>query len=174
MFANPKKGNYSDIQPFAKCPSCNQLIKMKSFTDAVMEGARECPFCHFFIEKRQIIASCESYLKTTKAIQYAHHIESMQKGLLIVAGLVFIAASTYYFGGLEKYNFLFFLYLFIVVMILLGGLLNIQNWLAEFGKIQTADEEFFDARKKVRQAQIIWVWANIVNAIWWIIYIKFL
>jgi hypothetical protein len=168
------KSKYSDITPFAKCPSCGQMIKLKSFTDAVIEGARECPFCRIFIEKKQIIAGCELYLKTTKAVQGAGHIESIHKILLIVAALVFIAAGTHYIGGMDKYNFLFFLYLFGIGMMLLGGLLNIQNWLSEFGSIQTADEEFFDAKKKVRRAQIIWVWAIIINVIWWVIYVKYL
>jgi hypothetical protein len=139
-----------------------------------MEGARECPFCHSFIEKKQIVDSCELYLKTTKAIQVAGQIETMDKLLFIVAGQVFIAFGTYYFSGLGKYNYLFLGYVFISVLMLLGGLLATYGWLAEYRSIQTADEEFPEARKKVRKAQILWVWANIINAAWWIIYIKFL
>lgn len=172
LFKTPT--THPDTTVFAECPSCHKLIKMKSFTDAVMEGARECPFCRVFIEKKQIIASCETYLKTTRAVQSAGHIESIHKALLIIAGLIFIPVGAYWFGDMGKYNFLFFLYLFVSGMMLLGGLLNIQNWLAEFGSLQTSDGDFFDARKKVRRAQIIWVWANITNVIWWVIYIKYL
>ena len=57
--------DYSDITPFAQCPSCGRMIEIESFTDAVLADGRKCPFCYTFIEKKEIISSCEKYLKTT-------------------------------------------------------------------------------------------------------------
>src|SRR4051812_7307867 len=97
--------DYSDITPFAECPSCAQLIKLKNFTAAFFEDARDCPFCHSFIEKKDIVLSCETYLKKTRAIQSAQDVFYAYWGLLIVfAEILFISAITY-FGGLGKYNF---------------------------------------------------------------------
>jgi len=92
----------------------------------------------------------------------------------ITFGVILLETTFIYFGDWGKFNFLFFLALAVSVFMLLVGFLNIQNWLSEFGAFQNTDEEFLSAGKKVRRAQIVWVWANICNALWWFIYIKFL
>ncbi|HEY8563541.1 MAG TPA: hypothetical protein VIL74_24395 [Pyrinomonadaceae bacterium] len=174
IFSQTETGDYAGIKAFARCPSCQRLITMKSFADAVIEGARECPFCHVFIEKKQIIASCEAYLKITKAVQAAGEITSKLNGISVPVALVFFEMLFIYLSNTGKYNPLFFLTLFVSVMIFSGGLFNTYEWISEFGSLKTSDEEYRDAGKKVRQAQIIWVWANIINVLWWIIYVKFL
>lgn len=166
--------DYSDISPFAECPSCAQLIKLKSFTTAVLEGSRDCPFCHSLIEKKDIISSCEANLKKTKAIQSAQDILYMYFGLLIVFGESLIISAIVYFSGMGKYNFLCFIVLFTSILILLGGFLSIQGWLSAFEKLQTTDKEFITTRNKIRQTQTIWVWAIIIYSILIIAYIKFL
>ncbi len=169
MLSNPLQ-DYSDLTVFAECPSCHKLIKMKSFTEAVLEGAKNCPFCQVFIDKKEIVASCESYLKITKAIQSAEIFVTYQT-IFMVFALVVIEMAFIYFGDGGKFHFLVYLLIFVSIGMLLGGFLNVQNWLSEFGQLQTADEEFNVIRKKVRHAQIVWVWANVVNLIWWFVYI---
>lgn len=165
--------DYSGITPFAKCPSCGQLIKLKSFTDAVIEGARDCPFCHKFIEKKEIISSCETHLRKTRAVQSAEDIFYTHWILLIIFGQILFASAIGYFGGL-KYNLIFFIVIFTSVVMLLGGFFSTQGWLTAFSKFQIIDEEFIAAKKKIRHTQIIWAWAIVVYLFWLIIYISFL
>lgn len=164
----------SDIIPFANCPACFQLIKLESFGDTVFTDAGNCPSCARFIEKKEIIASYELYLKTTKATQTAGHILSMYNALYVIFGMTFISLAIIYFGEWENIKLLFYLYLFMTTFMLIGGFFNVKNWLFEYGKIQTADGDFVDAKKRMRRAQTVWVWANIVNLIWIVIFIKFL
>ena len=164
--------DYSDITPFARCPSCNQLIKLKSFTDAVMEGERDCPFCHSFIGKKEFVSSCEMYLITTKAVQSAQDVFDIYWSLLLILGEILLGTAFSFVSELGKYNFLFFMATIIAGLMLFGGFSMTYNWLSKFGKIQTTDEEFIAVKKKVRHAQTIWVWANIANLIWLLIYIK--
>jgi hypothetical protein len=58
-------------------------------------------------------------------------------------------------------------------LMLFSGFSMTYNWLSRFGKIQTTDEEFIAVKKQVRNAQTIWVWANIINLIWLIVFVKF-
>jgi hypothetical protein len=169
------KKNKLDIVPFAKCPLCSHLIKMKSFTDAVLEGSRDCPFCHSFIEKREIIASCELYLKTTKALQIAGNISNINWVLVIVFGMVFIVMAMTYLDrntGITVLSLL--LTLIISNLMLIGGFLAIQNWLGVFSFVRTNDNEFIAVREKMRRSRIIWLLANIVNLVLWFIFIKFI
>ena len=80
---------------------------------------------------------------------------------------------TYLFNW-EKYNVLFFLTLLVSILGTLGGFLGTRYWLSQFGAFQTNDEEYILAKKNVRRAQTNWTWVNIINLIWWFIYIKFL
>lgn len=165
--------DYSDITPFAKCPHCAQLLKLENFTDSVLGGSKDCPFCHSLIEKKEIIASCEIYLKKTRAIQSAEDIYNYYWALLIVfiENLVFVLFT--YFGEPDKYNFFFFLVLIVSGLMLLGGFLNTQGWLSVFGKLSIADEEFTNTRRKIRRTQTIWIWAIIIYSIAIFAYIKF-
>jgi hypothetical protein len=174
MLFKPRTESYSDIEAYAKCPSCQHLIKQKSLADTYLEGSKICPFCHILIEKKQFIESCQIYLKTTRAIQAASEISAMRGGLFGIFILILITAAYRYLGAFGKYHVLFFLAILVSVLLLLGGFLNTQNWLSKFGSIHTADEEYIAVRKQVRQSHLIWVWAAIINLIWWIIYIKFL
>lgn len=164
--------DYSNITPFARCPMCRQLVKLETRTGEIVPGGRDCPFCHRFIDKKAILLSCDEYLKTTKAIQVAERFLDMFPLIFVVVlGEVFISAAPAILGGADKSNFLFILGCFVSVLILLGGFLNTQGWLSEFGNLQTDDEEFVAVKQKVRRSQIWWVWANIANLIWLAIYI---
>lgn len=164
--------HYSDITVFAECPSCHKLIKMKSFTDAVLEGSRNCPFCRVFIGKKEIIASCQSYLRVTKAIQ-SGEIFDTYKIISVIFALIFIEAAFISFGG-GKFNFLIYLMVSVSTLMLLGGFLNVRKWLSDYSRLQTFDKDFVEVKKKMRHAQIVWTWANILNFIWIFVFIKFL
>jgi len=163
---------YTDITPFAKCPSCNRMIELESFTDTILSDGRKCPFCFIFIEKKEIISSSEKYLKTTNGLRSAEQTESYAL-LPVVFILMMLEPGITYFFDWGKYNVLFFLTLLFCIFCTLGGFLNTRFWLTQFGMFQTNDEEFTIAKKKVGRAQIIWVWANIAIAVWLVIYIKF-
>lgn len=165
--------HYSDITVFAECPSCHKLIKMKSFTDAVLEGARNCPFCRVFISKKEVIASCQLYLITTKAMQSAGHILAMYKLLYVIFAMICVGLAIISFGAWENSKILFYLYLFSSTFMLVIGFLGVKGWLFQYSHLQTTDEDFVDVKKKMMRAQIVWVWANIVNLIWIVIFIKY-
>jgi hypothetical protein len=164
---------YSDITPFAECPSCGQMIELESFTAAVLADGRKCPFCFTFIEKKEIISSCEKYLKKTNGLRSAVQILGGYTSLLLVFPLMLLELGITYFFDLGKYNLLFFLTLLVSVSCTLGGFLGTRYWLTQFGTFQTNDEEFIVTKINVRREKITWVWINIVNLIWWIAYLKF-
>ncbi len=164
---------FANITPFAKCPSCHQLIKMKSFTDAVLEGSRNCPFCQSFIDKKEIITSCQIYLKTTLAIQSAGEILALNRVLPILFGINFLGMVFIYFDE-DKFSFLMSIFLFGSILCLIGGFLKTQKWLADYSLIKTTEEEFIVVKEKISRSQIIWLVANNINLVIWFIFIKFL
>lgn len=165
--------DYSDITPFAKCPSCSRMIELSSFTDVILEDSKTCPFCNTVIEKKEIISSCEKYLKKTNGIKSAEKILGNYTSIPIVITLIMIEFGLTYLFDWRKYNVLFFLTVLFSTINMLGGFLNTKNWLAQFSKFLDADEEFLSAKEKIRRAQLIWVWLNIFNVVWWFIYIRF-
>ena len=164
---------YSNITPFAKCPSCSRMIELKSFTDIVLEDSRTCLFCNTLIEKKEIISSCEKYLKATNGLRSGEELLGSYVLLPVVFALILLELGMTYFFDWGKYNVLFFLTLLFSLFCLLGGLLNTKYWLSQFDRFHDADEEFLAVRKKIRQAQILLVWMNIFNVIWWFTYIKY-
>jgi len=158
---------------FAKCPSCEQLIKMKSFTDAVMEGARNCPFCQVFIEKKEIVSSCQKYLIKTKSFNNSQEIFNIHWAFWIILGEILLAIALSYSSDVEKEKSLIILIILGSFLLFFWGFMMTLNWLSRFDNLQTTDEDFTEIRKKVRRSQVIWAWANIINLIWWAVYIKF-
>jgi hypothetical protein len=150
------------------------MIELESFTAAILSDGRKCPFCYVFIEKKEIISSCEKYLKTTNGLRSAEQLGDGYITLPIVFLLMIFELGLTYFFDWGKYNVLFFLTLLLSILAILGGFLGTRYWLSQFGAFQTTENDFVLAKKKVRRAQIVWVWANIVNLIWWAVYVKFL
>jgi hypothetical protein len=172
MLFNSKQKD-SDVVAFARCPFCHQLINVKSFTDAVLVGSRNCPSCNKFIDKKEIIESCAEYIRTTKAIQSGEHLLASVWMLLIIFGLDFIGITFSYFSGVGP-SYLGWFYFVGSVLILIGGFLATQGWLAENGKISTTEEDFLVIKAKMRRLQTRWAWANIINLVLWFVLIKFL
>ena len=163
----------AEIVPFAKCPSCRQLIKLQVVNNILVTDARNCPFCQTFIEKQEIERSFDDYVKVTRALQEAGHLSGLGLALWIIAGIIAGEMLFIYFIKDEVPLFGQLIFGFSVVY-LVGGYFNCQKWLNRFGTMHVADEEFITVRRNIERLRLYWAIGFIFNLCLWVLLMKWL
>jgi hypothetical protein len=167
----PKPDN-SDVAPFAKCPSCRQLIKLDLVEDTIIIISRNCPFCASYIEKDEINDSYKKYLKGVRALQSAKDVISNDYILFVLFGMVFLEMIIIHF--IKNMFPLLQLFIFVFSGIVLAlGYIKTQMWLDKFGFLLMDDEGFTAAKKEVKRSRLIWLIAIIFNLALWFLFIKY-
>jgi len=163
----------SDVEPFAKCPSCAKSIKLEIVNDRVVTDARHCPACDAFIKKDEIDKAYDTHIKITRARRAAGEIISHDWLMITVFGLVFAQLLIGYFIG-GKFKVLGYFAFALSMFILFGGYFKVHKWLDKFAYFLISEEEFVAAKKEVQRSRVMWVAATAGNLLLWLIYFKFL
>jgi hypothetical protein len=172
MVSKPQTKNLK-IKAFARCPLCFHLINVKSLTDAVLVGARNCTLCGILVEKQQIISSCERYLKKTKGLRVGGKILDINSALFVIFTMILVGIALVYFTESTP-GILFWVVLTVSGGYLINGLILTLNWLSEYGLSKSTEIDFINVREKISRSRKIWLAANIINLCLWFVYIKFL
>lgn len=166
-FLNSQKQE-SDITSFAKCPTCQQLIKLEVENDRIITTARRCPFCKIKIDEDEIISSHSHNLTITKAMQSAGNVLGFDSAVLISFGVVFFEIFLSYF--FETFSVIQHFAFSLSIFYFLSGYYLSKEWLNEFGSLQIKDEEFLSVRKNILLSHRVWFVASIFNLILWFVY----
>ena len=165
--------DYSDIEPFARCASCGELIKLEIVDDRIVTDERNCPSCRVFIKKDEIKKSLETHAKITRGLRSAKEIVGGDWRLIAIFALVLVEMSVAYYIR-NKFMVLFYPVFLISIVLLFSGYFKIQKWLDKFGYMVADDEEFRFAKSEMNRSRMIWLAAIVLSLFLWFIRIKFI
>ena len=147
------------VTPFGNCPTCQALIRLKVENNVVSIDERNCPNCKIQISEEEILESFIKNFLLTQAVSSANSILGFDLAVPVFLIVAVFSVLTEDSPTLSTYFFVisFLLPLFICL-----------RWLLRFGKYHIPDEEFIDAKRKVKLSSMLWIAAHTLNVILWI------
>jgi fatty acid desaturase len=118
------------------CPNCKEIIN---------DTMRACPYCSAPVDPNAASAAAELQDKVNQACSDASYLRTAALVMFGFLGLSLIPFMPLVFWG--------FLFTFIAVIVL------IVRWQSNFGKLQTADPDYAQAKRSRNVALVLWVLA---------------
>lgn len=144
--------NRPPVTPFVECPNCKQLLEY---------GLDKCSRCNEEIRPEYALASAYVVHRNTQACSHANIIKSAEKAVVIVM----VASICGYFLGAPS------LYLLSLGNSLLS-IAIIVAWFVRYGRFKLGDEDFFKARKDMRNSFLIWLALLLVQVLVFVYLLK--
>jgi len=126
-----------------RCPSCKEVIRT---------GQPVCKYCNFSIDGPTAHAEALKFQAGIDACAAANHIKSLNYAapvlLLLDATLLFLWSGDEFFSSTRMR---------IGISILpFGSLAGAFGWFMKYGRLQTDDPDFPEAKQAVKKALILW------------------
>jgi len=121
------------------CPNCQEIIN---------ETMRVCPHCSAAIDPQVAAAAAELQDKVNQACSDASYVRRAAVLMLVFLGLSFVP-----FLPLVSWGFLITFFAVIVMVV---------RWQLRFGKLQTGDPDYRQARRSKNVALALWVAALVL------------
>jgi hypothetical protein len=134
---NAKENPY---MTYTRCPNCRRLLVM---------GTRLCPHCREELSDEYVLFSSFIEVLKTMACDEARTIESFNPFAVILVGIsAYMLITGLVMGG--------FGFSFTLPLLTLTPLLAIMLWYYRFGMIDDDDQDYLQARQRVRKALKLW------------------
>lgn len=142
------------MSQFLRCPSCQEVIPF---------GERFCKYCSAELSYEVAQQAAEKFAKVADACALANNLNTMTPiAPILLVGYVGITVLSWASPSRNQ----------IIYGLPLAPLFTVFYWHLTYGKLQTEDKDFQQARKDVRKSLIIWIPTTIALVIF-LVYISF-
>jgi hypothetical protein len=148
-FLDPK------INVFGRCSVCRELVSLKYENNQWVLAKDKCSHCGAILDSDEVLRSAYNNFVITQAISSANNFWASDYALIVFAAQMIIRS----FIALPFSLFVFTS--FVGVAFLFG----VVQWFFKHGRWDTNDEEYLDAKKKMRWSFLLWSSANVLNLI---------
>lgn len=132
------------ITVMGNCPSCGEFVRW---------GLAQCPQCETLLDKEQMLKSAQEHFRITQAVSSANTIRTFRP-----AAYIFIAIAV----G----NFLLASRSIAIWLVCFFPLVAVIRWFFKHGRWYSANEDYLEAKKKMKSDLLLWLALNFLNLIW--------
>lgn len=143
------------INPFGRCTACRELVSLKFENNEWTPAKETCSRCGAILDKEEVLLSAYNNFVITQAISSANNVWASDYVLVIFVAQMILRS-------IMAFPSSFMIFTSIIGIAFLFG---IAQWFYKHGRWDSDDEEYLDAKKKMRWSLLLWGTANIVNVI---------
>lgn len=140
---------------FGKCPVCKELVRMKVEDDELLVAIDRCRHCGALLDTEEILPSVVNHFLITQAISTANNFWVADYALIAFVVQMVSSLFTPFPFGLGLF----------VSLTGISFLFGVIYWFFKHGRWDSDDEEYVDAKKKMRWSLLLWTGANVLNVI---------
>jgi hypothetical protein len=127
-----------------RCPSCHEIISL---------GVSSCRFCSTPIDHRVAQVEAEKLGQITQACAQANQ---LKHGNAIIPLLLLLQAYLWWTSSMPGIGAK-------ISWISLGGPIIVIGWFVKYGRLQTDDPDFHQAKKAMKLSLMLWIGVVIVQ-----------
>lgn len=142
-----------EITVMGNCQACGELVQVNT---------PKCPYCGTLLDKQSLLNSAAANFVVTQAISSANTIRTFQPAAYL---LILLSISRFAF------DHFFRSVLFVIVWML--PLFTVLRWFMKHGGLNSSDAEYLTAKKQMKSALILWLTANLINWITFVVTIGY-
>ena len=132
-----------EITATGNCPSCGEFVRF---------GLPKCPHCEALLNKQQMLESAQENFRITQAVSSANTIRTFRP-----VAYIFIVVAV----G----KFLLDMRSIAIWLVCFFPLLAVIRWFFKHGGWNSTDEDYLEAKKKMKSDLLLWLALNLLNLI---------